>query len=141
MSFTAPTRERSGPMLSLAGMVDIMFLLLVFFMTTSVFREKDQLIDVALPAAEAGTSAASATRIVITITADDEIYIGEKRYTVAALRRTLRQLAAQFPEESVVIRGDRGSRLQTAVSVMDIVYGAHLTNVALGTNQPSTRPQ
>ena len=140
MSFTTSTRARGGPALPLAGMVDVLFLLLIFFMTTSVFREQDQQIAVTLPATDAGAAATVATQIVITITADDRMYIGEKHYPPRQLRRTLKQLAVQFPNESVVIRGDRGSRLDTAVGVMDIAHAANLTDVSIGTRQPATEP-
>ena len=140
MSYATPTRARGGPVLPLAGMVDVLFLLLIFFMTTSVFREQDQQIAVSLPATDAGTDAPAATQIVITISKDDRIYIGEKYYSPEQLRRTLKQLAIQFPNESVVIRGDRGSRLGTAVAVMDIAHAANLTNVSIGTRQPATEP-
>lgn len=137
MSFVVPTRQRSAPILPLAGMIDVLFLLLIFFMTASVFREHDQHIEVSLPATEAGAVPKTATHIVITVTQDDAIYIGEKQYTPKQLGRTLKQLAAQFPDESVVIRGDRGSRLETAVGIMDIAYRANLTNVAIGTREPA----
>ncbi len=136
MSFTTSTRPRGGPALPFAGMVDVLFLLLIFFMTTSVFREQDQQIAVSLPATDAGSATTMATQIVITITEDDQIYIGEKHYTPQQLHRTLKQLAVQFPNESVVIRGDRDSRLDTAVGVMDIAYAAKLTSVSIGTRRP-----
>jgi len=69
---------------------------------------------VSLPATESGRATDSPTQIVITITADDAIYMGDRRYEPDRLRRTLGQLAAQFPDETVVIRGDQGSRLATA---------------------------
>ena len=49
MSFATQTRERSAPVLPLAGMVDVLFLLLIFFMTASVFRDAELAVEVALP--------------------------------------------------------------------------------------------
>ena len=118
-------------------MVDVLFLLLIFFMTTSVFREYDQQINVSLPPTDSGETKQSPTKIVITITQDSQIYIGDRLYSLDDLRRTLVQLATQFPDESVIIRGDRGSRLDTAVKVMDIAYSAQLQNVYIATSKPA----
>lgn len=139
MSFTAGTRPRGAPVLPLAGMIDILFLLLIFFMTISAYREVDQQIDVSLPATESGDAERSPTQIVITITADDAIFMSDRRYDADELVATLAQLAAQFPEETVLIRGDSGSRLETAVAVMDAAYRANLSNVYLATAQPADR--
>lgn len=136
MSFATPPHGRTGPVLPLAGMVDVLFLLLIFFMTTSVFREHDEQIDVSLPASESGAASTRPTQISITITEEDEIFIGERQYLPAQLLDTLRDLAIQFPDESVVIRGDHGSSLGVAVKVMDIAHAANLYNVHLGTRPP-----
>ena len=89
MSFATPSRERTRPAVPLAAMIDVLFLLLIFFMTASVFREQDQLIDVDLPEAETATGVPSPTQITITIDPQDQIFIGEHRYTLSELRQTL----------------------------------------------------
>lgn len=132
MSFTASTRDRNPPILPLAGLVDIMFLLLIFFMTTSIFREQERLIEVLLPSTESQISgAAYASPIVITVTADDGIYMGGHRYDLDELRRTL----AELPNEPVEIRGDSNSRLGLSVQIMDAAYAAGLKNVFLATTK------
>ena len=114
-------------------MVDILFLLLIFFMTINAYREHDQRIDVSLPTTKTGKIDASPTQIIVSVTDRNEIFIGETQYTPDELQQTLTRLAAQFPNESVVIRGDRASRLETSVTVMDIAYAASLKNVYLAT--------
>jgi len=133
VSFTATTRLRTGAALPMTAMVDILFLLLIFFMTISAFREHDQRIDVSLPPTETGRTGGSPTQIIISVTDRDEIFVGEKQYTPDQLRQTLTRLAAQFPDESVVIRGDRASRLETSVAIMDIAYASNLKNVFIAT--------
>lgn len=137
MSFAHPKTSTNKPEIPLAAMVDVLFLLLIFFMTTSVFREYDQQINVSLPPTDSGETKQSPTKIVITITQDSQIYIGDRLYSLDDLRRTLVQLATQFPDEPVIIRGDRGSRLDTAVKVMDIAYSAQLQNVYIATSKPA----
>ena len=133
MSFTAPTRPRSLPVLPLAAMIDVLFLLLIFFMTTSIFREQERMIDVSLPATESALPQAPQSPIVITVTRDGTIYLGDRPYDLDELRTTLDKLGRDFPDETVEIRGDGGSPLRRTIQVMDAAYAAGLHNVFLAT--------
>ena len=138
MSFSAPTRERSTPVLPLSAMVDVMFLLLIFFMTASVFREEERQIDVALPSAETGQAPASRTQIFITITADGGIFLGDQLMTFETLPAKLKRLVELYPNESVVVRGDMDAKLGLAVRVIDTVKASGLRNVLIATTKPES---
>ena len=135
MSFVAESRLRTRPVLPLAGMVDVLFLLLIFFMTASVFREQELQIPVELPATETAQVAAPdpATRIVVTVTADGRIFLGEREVSADELKVMFRELADQFPHESVIVRGDRDSRFGLAVHVMDLAQQAGIRDVSVAT--------
>ena len=136
MAFCSPTRQRSGPVLPLASMIDVLFLLLIFFMTASVYREDEKLIPVSLPRQEsADTSGGLHTQLIITVKDQGQIYVGAKQYTIPTLRETLTTLVRQFPNESVVIRGDQNSRLGLTVQIMDMAYEVGLRNVYLATTK------
>lgn len=134
MSFASETRARSAPVLPLSAMVDVLFLLLTFFMTASVFREQELQIGVDLPAAETAQGGqGGATQITITVTGEDRIYLGEREHTLDSLRQTLADLATQFPDEAVVIRGDKGSSFGLAVQIMDVAQRAGLRDISVAT--------
>lgn len=136
MSFASPTVQRVSPTLPLAAMVDILFLTLIFFMTASALREEEGLIDVSLPSTESPQPSGYETRIVVTVMEDGTIRMGDSAYTLQELRQTLVALAAQYPDETVVIRGDKDSRLGLTVKIMDIAYhDAKLRNVFLATTK------
>lgn len=135
MSFTASNRERREPAVPLAGFIDILFLLLVFFMTASVFRQKEQQIDVSLPSANETTSAGDRTQIVITIKADGSLFMTGATYDLSGLREKLMELATQFPNEAVVIRGDRTASYGQVVQVLDAVKAAKLKHTFLATTK------
>jgi biopolymer transport protein ExbD len=138
MSFATTTRERSAPVLPLAGMVDVLFLLLIFFMTASVFRDQELSMDVSLPTSEtASAEAGPATQIVISIGEDDRVYLGEREVPMDNLFGILRDLQEVAPNDSVVVRGDQVSNLGTAVQVMDLAQQAGLTNVSIATIRPA----
>ena len=138
MSFAAPPRNGSDygwrpP----TTMVDVLFLTLAFFITIAAFRDEDKQINVALPTQQAARAGGGErTQIVVTVTADEKIYMGNRLYTLDELHRTLVELAKQFPNESLIIRGDRESRLGMTVKVMDAAYDAQLKNVYLATTKP-----
>jgi biopolymer transport protein ExbD len=123
----------------LAPMLDIMFLLLIFFVTTSSFRAQEQQIDIQLPAAQAGKPTdPSATEIIVNIMADDSIRVGNSTYTPEALYKVMRQLVADYPDERVIIRGDRGSHTEALVRVMDVARSAGIQNIHIATVKPAS---
>lgn len=135
MSFSDSSRNRVSPVFPLASMVDILFLLLIFFLTASVFRDQDRQIDVSLPPADSSTATSSQTQIVITVTAEGRTFMGDKAYEPQALRQVLQQLASQFPDEAVVIRADQNSQTGSAIRVLDLVYASGLRNVYIATTK------
>lgn len=135
MSFASESRPRTQPVLPLSAMVDMLFLLLVFFMTVSAFREQDKQIDVSLPDTQTATAPQSKTPIIVTITEKGEIYIGDRPYQLDQLQATMGKLAQQFPNEMVVVRGDKGSAFGLAVQVMDVARASGLRNISIATSK------
>lgn len=137
MSFASETRMRTRPVLPLAAMVDIMFLLLIFFITTSTLRQQASQIDVTLPTAKTGnTGSTDATRVIISITKNGTIYLGTHTVTLAKLGDTLRALAGESQNESVVIRADRQSPWGLGLHVMDLARDAGLQVAHVGVIAP-----
>jgi biopolymer transport protein ExbD len=144
MSFSKPTRERSGPLLPLSSMVDMLFLLLIVFMTASAMREEERQLDVNLPQTSAAeTTPAVGDQTVINVRPgtmedpQDRVYLGndDQPITLEELRSTLTKLAQTYPDERILVRGDKLSSVGTLVDVMDVAYAAGLTNVSVGTTK------
>ncbi|MEM6458042.1 MAG: biopolymer transporter ExbD [Planctomycetota bacterium] len=138
MSFATQTRERSAPVLPLAGMVDILFLLLIFFMTASVFRDAELSMDVALPTSETAEAAVGpANQIIITIDAENRVFLGERAVPIENLRGILEDLVAVAPNDAAVIRADGDADWGVGVRVMDLAQQAGLTQVQAATIRPA----
>lgn len=134
MSFGARPRQIDLGWRPPTTFVDVLFLVLMFFLTIAAFRDKEWEMPVALPAVEnQRTQPTQQTQTVITVTRDGAIYIGDQLHTPQSLRTTLTELKAQFPMESVVVRGDQGCELRHVVRVMDIALAVGLKRVSLGT--------
>lgn len=137
MSFTGESRRRTLPLFPLTSMIDVMFILLIFFMTTSVFRDYDQQIDVSLPATQSGHASASPRQVVITVTEQDEIFMSGQRYTLEELRAALARLVAELSQQTAVVRADAGSRWEMGVKVIDAAYAAGMKDVVVSTVKES----
>ena len=73
--------------------------------------------------------------IIVTITDKGEIYIGDRPYEIAQLQSIMGKLAEQFPNETVVVRGDKGSAFGLAVQVMDVARASGLRNISIATSK------
>jgi biopolymer transport protein ExbD len=114
---------------NLTPMLDVVFIMLIFFIVTASFV-KEAGIDVTRP------SAATAERkergnIMIAITENDQIWIDRRQVDERALRANIERLHAENPQGSVVIQADKNSKNGLLVQVMDAARAAHVPNVAL----------
>lgn len=107
MGFASESRERSRPVLPLAGMVDILFLLLIFFMSTYSLRDQELSVDVGLPSSEvAAPGDSQALRVIVSFDKEGQVYLGSRAVTIEQLRGEMVKLAEVSLDQPVVIRGD-----------------------------------
>ncbi|MCC9605047.1 biopolymer transporter ExbD [Blastopirellula sp. JC732] len=123
--------------LNITPLIDVVFLLLVFFMVMTRFDEEDYKLDVALPAAsEAQPLIAQPRELIVNIDADGKYHVRGDFVTLEQLENMLQQTAANNPDAAVIIRADRRCRLEFPVSVMNACNKVHLTNYSLTTSAP-----
>ena len=108
--------------LNITPMIDIVFLLLIFFLVASKFADKDAALDVNLPeASSAMPLVVQPKEIVINIDRNGSYFVNGSTYDAAGLRQVLRQAEASNPgNQSVIIRADRDVGLQFAVTAIDL---------------------
>ena len=115
--------------LNLTPLIDIVFLLLVFFLLTTHFIEEDG-IGVRLPSAASATTREK-DEVAVAITRDGRCFIAGQQLPLAEVEKALR--GRLRPDTIVVIRGDRDVPLQTAVSVMERVKKAGANRIVVAT--------
>ena len=120
--------------INLTPLIDVVFLLLIFFMVTTTFLDPEREIDVELPVAQsAGEPQRLPEEIVLNVLEDGRVlHRGEEldRDELTALLKGAAQHDAGTP---VTIRGHRRARHQNIVAVMDACGLAGLSNLAVGT--------
>lgn len=107
--------------LSLTPLIDVVFLLLIFFLVTSEFEDEERRLDIVLPSATTAEPMIAKSREIV-IDVDDEgiIYVGGAVKTIDELESLLARAVADNPSgQTVVIRADRSSTFQPVVSIMD----------------------
>ncbi len=120
----------------IAPMVDVLLVLLCFFVVTWSFARKEMELDVKVPTAEnAKESNPVVNQTVINVKADGTIVWNRKTVNGDELRSRLRELAGLFPDYAIILRGDRNVRYEFIVNVMDICRDANIWNVAFATGK------
>ncbi len=131
---TLRRQNRSVAELNIAPLIDMVFILLIFFLVTTSFV-KETGIDVSRPTASTAISKSKAT-ILIGIDAANRIFIDHREVDVRAVRANVERALAENPEGTVVVVADKASSTGTAIQVMDGCRMAGAQNVSLAAQLP-----
>ncbi len=129
------SKRRSSVALNLTPLIDVVFLLLVFFLLTAHFVQEKQ-IDIKLPKAESSESFDEEKKIEVIISDDGVIRIDEQIIAVDDLKDTLQRRVTAAINKSVVLRADATTHLELAVKVMDASRLAGAQSVEILTETP-----
>lgn len=126
--------SRSMVELNMAPLIDMVFILLIFFLVTTSFV-KETGIDVSRPTAATAVSREKVS-ILIGIDAGDRIYLDRREIDVRAVRANVERSLAENPEGAVVVVADKASSTGVAIEVMDGCRLAGAQSVSLAANPP-----
>ena len=119
--------------IDLTPMLDVVFIMLIFFIVTAVFI-KEAGVEVNRP--EASTSEpVENVNILIAVNAANEIWMDKRRIDIRAVRANIERLHAENPKGAVVIQADNESSTETVVAVIDASREAGVYDVSLSTDE------
>lgn len=118
----ARTRKRMRE-LQLTAMIDVVFILIIFFMLTTHFARVESM-ELLLPSAGGGKAAEAKDVARIIIHNDATISFGQRKVDEDELARTLQALFTENPNHRIVVFSDDKVSMQKLVSIMDMVTGA-----------------
>jgi biopolymer transport protein ExbD len=124
------TRER--PRLEIVPMIDIMMFLLVFFVMIVLRMIPDSGVTLALPGA-ATAQPLPHTQVVIVIDAQGDFHVNDQMMSADTLETYLQGVKASHNTD-VIIAGDKGTKLQQLMNVMDLTRKAGITSIGIATN-------
>jgi biopolymer transport protein ExbD len=137
MNFSAQRKNGSGPVLEVTPLVDVVFLLLIFFLLTATFVRNPN-IPIRLPQASVNQITPQKRDIMVGITAAGDLQYEGKATSIESLRTAMRQIHSDAPETMVLIQADRQSRHGRVVQVMDVAkqIGFERIGIAIETSRP-----
>jgi biopolymer transport protein ExbD len=123
-------QEEEENEINLTPMLDVVFIMLIFFIVTASFI-KEAGLDVNRPDAPVTQQPQENENILVMITANNEIWIDRRLIDPRAVRANIERLHAENPEGSVVIQPNRKSKNKMLVTVMDAARQAGVYNISL----------
>lgn len=124
--------EEEESSIDLTPMLDVVFIMLIFFIVTASFV-KESGIDVNRPDAETAQKKERAN-ILVAIDERNQIWIEKRQIDPRAVRANIERLHAENPQGSVVIQADKNSKNERLVQVMDAARQAGVYNVSIAAN-------
>ncbi len=104
----------------LTPMIDMVFLMLIFFLVATTLRQEERELDIVLPAAESAAPVSVALReIVININQDGAAIINGKTMDADAVRGLIAEAVAVNPKQKVTVRGDRRTAYDHIARILD----------------------
>ncbi len=129
------SRRRAGTIeINMAPLIDMVFILLIFFVVTTSFV-KESGVDVQRPVAKTAVTKEK-TNLIVGVTKEGTVYIEGKPIDIRAIRGYMTRFLAQTPKGSVVIVADKDSRTGTVIQVLDQCKLAGVKQVSIAAKRP-----
>src|SRR5690554_21557 len=119
--------------IDMTPMLDVVFILLIFFIVTALFV-KESGIDVNRPEAATAVQKDRAN-ILVAISDSGEIWINKRQVDARAVQANIERLYAENPQGSVVIQADKKATTETLIKVMDAARAAGVFDVSIATQE------
>ena len=133
MNFRRNQKSRAASV-QMASLMDVIFLLLCFFVTSSVFSQWETEISIALPTAKSATVPGRMPgEIILNLNEKGDVSINGQKLTLAEVTERLARIAKLYPGQPVVIRADKSSAYEQLVSLIDACRAADVWNFSLAT--------
>lgn len=120
--------------IELTPMIDMVFLLLIFFLVATTFHQTEREMQIALPfASSSAPISAMLQELIINVERDGQIIVAGRRIEADELRSMVTDMVQVNPEQKVTIRGDRQTVYANIVTALDICKGAGIQEPYLDT--------
>jgi biopolymer transport protein ExbD len=130
-----PSATQGG--VPLTPMMDVVFLLLCFFVTSQIFAQWETEIDVTLPTAASGEIPQRLPgEVIVNVLPDGRAVVNGQELDDAALGAMLDRLVALFPGQPVLLRADKATPYEHVIRVLDLCRQSDLWNISFATLAP-----
>ena len=120
------------PSMNMTPMIDVVLLLVIFFMVGTQFSETETEYDIELPTvSSAQPLTGGPDPLVVNVRRDGSLFLGQRRIDPSELERELRAAKVRYARQAVVVRGDGQGPYQHVMTVLDLCRRAQIVNVQL----------
>ena len=127
-------QQNTGISIELTPMIDMVFLLLIFFLVATTFHQTEREMQIALPVASSSAPiSAILQELIVNVDVDGRIIVGGRRIDPDRLQSMVSEAVAVNPQQKVTVRGDRRTAYANIVTVLDICKGSGIQEPYLDT--------
>jgi biopolymer transport protein ExbD len=125
------TRKRRSPSIIIVSLIDILAILLIFFIVTTTFRKNQPQLQINLPESKTAeqTPAEKQEPAVLRVKSAEQISLDEKPVTLETLAEALKSLRTQAPSRPIAMQADREAPFGVIVKVLDALRDAGIRNI------------
>ena len=129
--------ERTG--IQLAPMIDVVFLLLIFFIVLWNYARFETEIDISVPAASAGENPERTIgEIVVNVKKEGQIIIEGVEKTEEETLEMFNNIVGAYPDQALILRGDKEASFDHIVKILNLCKKANIWNISFATSQPES---
>lgn len=128
-----PRKQSLPPQLMLSPMIDMIFLLLVFFIVSTMYMSEIKTIPIRLPVAQ-NSETVSKSNFAVTVKKDGVLYLEDNKIEMKQLAANAAAESKRDAAFSVIIRADGEANYKTVIKLMDELKGAGVTRFGLATD-------
>ena len=129
-----PIKAESQLSIEMTPMIDMVFLLLIFFLVATSFHQEEREMQIALPVAQsAGPISVALRELVINVDAQGRIIVSGREISPEDLHSMVVDALAANPDQKVTLRGDRSVAYESVVRVLDICKASGIQEPYLDT--------
>jgi len=130
MNFRGKAADSTPLVFHVTPFVDILLVLIAFFVLTWSIRQAESDINISLPKAQHGEpERTNATQVIVNIRADGQIVVNQRQLAEEDFKGLLATLVEQNPNQLVVIRADQATGYQDILRVLDLARGQNVANI------------
>ena len=125
--------EEEESEINLTPMLDVVFIMLIFFIVTAVFVREPG-VDVQRPEALTAIAPGGGS-IFIAITSDNQIWLDRREIDLAGTRSAIERMHSENPESGIIIQADSDAHNEVLIAVMDAAKAAGITEITIAAGE------
>lgn len=135
-------KKRRAPAINIVSLIDILAILLIFFIVTTTFKKTQPQFEINLPESKTATPASEVETapLILDVKSETQITLDEKPITLPELGAALKALHEQHPDRPLAMRADRSVPFGVIVKVRDSLVEAGVKNIQTFTDPENSRP-